>query len=365
MLSNSINRSLGSVEENNGLILRQVVDHMDGEFYIQWHITEKCNLRCLHCYQESHSSNDLESTELEMVANIILLTLKKWRKSGRIALTGGEPFLSKNLPGLLRLLNESEQISYLSVLSNGTVMNQTDIHWLKEISKLKQIQISLDGATAETHDRIRGKGVFNKAIETIRLLRANGLEITLMFTLHRGNMQDVPQLIELAIKEKVNALTVERVTPCGSVNDLKNLVLSPNELRDVYQYVAERAENDDVMESGLVIRRNRTLWVNTYKGQNSSDIVGGFCPVGLTSLAILHDGTVLPCRRLNIPLGNILEDGLFKIWYNSSILWEIRDKRNLKGKCNGCKHVPSCGGCRAIAYELTGDYMGEDPQCWR
>jgi len=158
---------------------------------------------------------------------------------------------------------------------------------------------------------------------------------------------------------------VERVTPCGSGNDLKNLVLSPNELRDVYQYIAERAEHNDVKESGLVIRRSRPLWINTCNDQNSSDIVGGFCPVGLTSLAILHDGTVLPCRRLNIPLGNILEDGLFKIWYNSSILWEIRDKRNLKGKCNGCKHVPLCGGCRAIAYELTGDYMGEDPQCWR
>ncbi len=303
MLSNPINCSLGSVEKNSGLIL----NHMDDEFYIQWHITEECNLRCIHCYQDSHASYDLESTELEKIANIIILTLKKLRKFGSIALIGGEPFLSKNLPELLRLLNESEQISHLSVLSNGTAVNQTDIHWLKEISKLKQIQISLDGATAETHDRVRGKGTFNKAMETVKLLQANGLEITLMFTLHGNNVQDIPQLIELAKEENVNALTVERVNPCSSGNALRNLVLSPQELQDGYQYLTERTENHDVMERRSVIRRSRTLWANTCRGKNSSDIVVGFCPLGFTSLAILHDGTVLPCRQLNIPLEIILE----------------------------------------------------------
>ncbi len=338
---------------------------IDEEFYIQWHITEKCNLRCLHCYQESYLSKDLEWTELERIANTIILTLKKWKKSGRIALTGGEPFLSKNLFGLLQLFDESEQISYLAILSNGTLINQTDINWLNKISKLKQIQISLDGATKETHDSIRGKNVFGKVIETTRLLRGNRFETTLMFTLHRGNMKEIPQLIELAIKEKVNALTVERVTPCGNGNDMKDLILSPQELKEIYYYITRRAGDKDVKESGLAIRRRRPLWINTTNGELSSDKVGGFCPVGLTSLAILHDGTVLPCRRLNIPLGNILDDGLFKIWYTSDVLWRIRDKNNLKGKCKGCKYVPFCGGCRAVAYELTGDYMEEDPQCWR
>jgi MoaA/NifB/PqqE/SkfB family radical SAM enzyme len=178
---------------------------------------------------------------------------------------------------------------------------------LKEISKLKQIQISLDGATAETHDRVRGKGAFNKAIETVKLLQASGLEITLMFTLQGNNMPDIPQLIELAKEENVKALAVERGNPCSSGNALKNPVLSPQELRDGYRYFTDRAENHGVMERRLVIRRSRTLWADTCKGQNSSDIVGGFCPMGLTSLAILHDGTVLPCRRLNIALENILE----------------------------------------------------------
>ncbi|MDI6793431.1 MAG: SPASM domain-containing protein [bacterium] len=64
-------------------------------------------------------------------------------------------------------------------------------------------------------------------------------------------------------------------------------------------------------------------------------------------------------------MGNILKDGLFKIWYTSDVLWRIRDKNNLKGKCKGCKYIYSCGGCRAVAYAMTGDYMEEDTQCWK
>jgi radical SAM protein with 4Fe4S-binding SPASM domain len=181
-------------------------------------------------------------------------------------------------------------------------------------------------------------------------------------------MQDVSKLIDLAVKENVNALTVERVTPCGNAHDMRKNLLTSHEVKAVYEFISKRANDSDVVESGLVIRRSRPLWINTLnqddKKTNDSKI-GGFCPVGLTSLAILADGTVLPCRRLNIPIGNILKDGLFKIWYTSEVLWEIRNKSNLKGKCYSCENIANCGGCRAIAYEITGDYMGEDCQCWK
>ena len=59
------------------------------------------------------------------------------------------------------------------------------------------------------------------------------------------------------------------------------------------------------------------------------------------------------------------KDSLGKIWFTSDLLWQIRDKHNLKGKCNSCEFIPRCGGCRAIAYAYTGDYLEEDPQCWK
>ncbi|MCL4418034.1 MAG: radical SAM/SPASM domain-containing protein, partial [Actinobacteria bacterium] len=61
----------------------------------------------------------------------------------------------------------------------------------------------------------------------------------------------------------------------------------------------------------------------------------------------------------------INRDSIFKIWYTSDLLWKIRNKNNLKGKCNKCELIPRCSGCRAIAYAMTGDYLSEDPQCWK
>ena len=89
------------------------------------------------------------------------------------------------------------------------------------------------------------------------------------------------------------------------------------------------------------------------------------CSIGIDSITIMPDGTVFPCRRLPMPIGNLHHESLFKIWYTSDLLWEIRNKNNLKGKCNNCELIPRCSGCRAIAYALTGDYLAEDPQCWK
>jgi len=93
--------------------------------------------------------------------------------------------------------------------------------------------------------------------------------------------------------------------------------------------------------------------------------VGALCSVGNNALTIMHDGTIYPCRRLPIPIGNALTDSFYKVWYTSEVLWNIRNTKNIKGKCSGCDFIPICRGCRAIAYALTGDYLAEDPQCWK
>lgn len=93
--------------------------------------------------------------------------------------------------------------------------------------------------------------------------------------------------------------------------------------------------------------------------------MGALCSVGNNALTIMPDGTVYPCRRLPIPIGNILIDGLFAIWYDSEVLWKIRNPKNIQGKCRDCDLLVNCRGCRAMAYFSSGDYLAEDPQCWR
>ena len=330
------------------------------EFYFQWHFMNQCNLRCAHCYQEGYCFNDLPLDRLLDIAKQIDGALSKWNMWGRLSLTGGEPFLSPHLLDLVQFIEESQNIKRFDILTNGTCIQQHHIDVLKESRKLRQVQVSIDGPNDEVHDAVRGKGSFALLKKGIELLQRNGIEVSFMFTLMRKNKDYAIDVIDFAEAVGANAVTVERVTPCGHSNVAD--VLSKEEIRDVYNRITLRA---NAIQSGLTVRRLRPLWIHTaHLNTVPNHKIGGFCPVGFTSLAILWDGTVLPCRRLNLPIGNILEDSLFKIWYDSDVLWRIRDKDNLQGKCHGCVNVERCGGCRAIAYEMTGDYMGEDVQCW-
>lgn len=343
------------------------------DFYFQWHITDKCNLRCTHCYQENYTdASEMPFEELKIVANKLFQTLSKWKKKGDFSITGGEPFIRKDLFSFLEYLDSSEWVSNLDILSNGTMITDKTAERLKKLAKLDRIQVSLDGASPKSHDRIRGHGAFEKAINGIRILNCHGIDVNIMFTLQRCNMKDVASLIDLAIEEGVRALTIERLVPTGSARDANDSLLSPEEIRDTFQYVSDRADSEYEKGTQLHILKYRPLWINIDPRRAKAGVntapdreLGAVCSIGLDGLCILPDATVLPCRRLPIPIGNLKRDSLAKIWFTSNLLWQIRDKRNLKGKCRTCEFIPRCSGCRAMAYACTGDHLAEDPQCWK
>jgi radical SAM protein with 4Fe4S-binding SPASM domain len=313
--------------------------------------------------------------ELRFVADKLIQALSKWNKKGKIAITGGEPFVKSELFPLLQYLNESPQIANIYILSNGTLIDEKICKEIGNIKKVSRVQISLDGASARTHNAIRGEGTFEKAIEAIKLLNNHadyGVKVNLMFTLQKCNKEDIPALFDLAIENKINSLLVERFVPCGSGKEIESEMLSSHELQEVFQYISDRADLEYDKGNRLMVVKQRPLWINIdlEKANVNAKIplhkqVGGICSIGFDNLTILHDGTILPCRRLNIPLGNLKHDTLFEIWYDSEVLWDIRNKRNLKGKCNSCELIPLCSGCRAMAYACTGEYLGEDTQCWK
>jgi radical SAM protein with 4Fe4S-binding SPASM domain len=343
------------------------------EFGFQWHITDRCNLRCTHCYQEDYSgAKELGLDSLKRIADKIITTLSKWNKRGDIAITGGEPLLKKEMFPLIHYLESADEISSVDILSNGTLINAKILAQIQHLTKLRCVQVSLEGASPESNDAIRGEGTFQKVMRAIRLLRSGGVSVNIMFTLQRRNVEDVPSLIDLAIAEGISSLTIERFVPTGSGAKIREELLPPEEIKRVFDYISERAEQE-IARGGLTsISRSRPLWVMCNRNTGSlgadtsqGDTAGGICSIGLDGLCILPDATVLPCRRLPIPIGNLKNDSLLKIWHTSDLLWKIADKRNLKGKCNSCEFSTQCSGCRAMAYACTGDYLAEDPQCWK
>jgi len=345
----------------------------DVDFGFQWHITNRCNLRCIHCYQEDYSDgSELGLDDLKRIADEIIGTLSTWNKKGDIAITGGEPLVKKEMFPLIHYLESADEVSSLDILSNGTLINESIVEEIRDLKKVRCVQISLDGAFAESNDVIRGKGSFEKALSGIRLLRKTGISVNIMFTLQRRNVRDIPSIIDLAVDEGISSLTIERFVPTGSGARIKNEFLPPEEIRRVFSYVSERAEQEINKGGQTTISRSRPLWVmcngnsDSFGARTSTEnAAGGICSIGLDGLCILPDATVLACRRLPIPIGNLKGDSLLKIWHTSDLLWQIADKRNLKGKCNSCEFINQCSGCRAMAYACTEDYFTEDPQCFK
>jgi radical SAM protein with 4Fe4S-binding SPASM domain len=355
---------------NNQTAPLQQCSH-DKEFYIQWHLTDKCNLRCEHCYQDDYSqSSELPLEELKKIAEKINFTLGKWGKEGRIGVTGGEPFIRKDLFEFLYFLEQQPHISKIGILTNGTLIKE-NLEAIKKLKKLHYIQLSVEGTKA-TNDAIRGKGIFDKVMEITRLLKSNDVPVRWMVTLHKKNAAEVGKVIDLALEHGVDTITFERLVPEGSGKSFADYVLDTEEIEKVFTYVVKRSDEEYAKGSPLAILKLRTLWVlcDPKRAENDGCLplekeVGASCSIGVDSISILPDATVLPCRRLPVPIGNLKTDSLFKIWYTSKVLWDIRNRKNLKGKCNNCEYIPRCAGCRATAYALTGDYLAEDPQCWK
>ena len=110
------------------------------------------------------------------------------------------------------------------------------------------------------------------------------------------------------------------------------------------------------------------LSMNEVLEDTGDNAVGG-CAAGVSGMTILTNGTLTPCRRLNIPIGNVLENSLREVWAVSPVLEALRDRKRYEGRCGKCKRWANCRGCRAIAYaysKANGEesYLAEDPQCY-
>jgi len=329
----------------------------DDEFYFQWHITNECNLRCKHCYHVSYLNEGIDINKLTGIADQLCNALNKWEKKGSLSITGGEPLMNSEV--LFQLLDyfENRNVDRIDLLTNGTLLTDSIIDKLKHYKKLRRLQLSLEGLQ-ETNDEIRGMNSYERTITAIDNLKRHGLVVSIMMTVGKHNQDEVIPLAEELAKHNVDVFIIDRFIPEGQSSELTGWVLSPEEIKEVYTKAYEYFKR--TLKPRFLLYRTLFCLLNP-----DDPHIGAICSVGNNALTIMPNGDVLPCRRLPIKLGNLFETTLYDIWYTSPLLWEIRNPGNLKGKCNGCEFVPICRGCRAVAYAISGDYLAEDPQCWK
>ncbi len=331
---------------------------------LQWHITERCNLRCSHCYQESFAGRELDLDALLFILHQFLDLLSHLSSTsqgplvrGHISLTGGEPFIRADLMDLLQAVaRESDRLSF-AVLSNGALLDRT---LSKELARLSPafVQVSVEGRS-DSHDRIRGLGAHDRAVHALKRLGREGIATMVAFTAHRGNYMEFCDVARMACRLGVKRVWADRFIPLGSGSDRLD-PLTPAETLELFQLM-HRAR----MES------QRTWFCRTEVAMHRAlqFLLGGGrpyrCTAGESLITILPDGSLVPCRRMPLPAGNVMETPLKVLYEESPALRALRAPRKVSHGCGRCRFAPQCrGGLRCLAYALTGDAFSGDPGCW-
>jgi radical SAM protein with 4Fe4S-binding SPASM domain len=173
-------------------------------------------------------------------------------------------------------------------------------------------------------------------------------------------------MVLLASDLSVSRLGFSRLVPSGRGLTLLTRVLTKERLKEVYETIFSLKTPGLEIVTGDPVASQ--LGEEMPESTDGSFPEGG-CAAGLSGLTLLSDGTMTPCRRMGVPIGNILRDSLREIWATSDVLNALRDKRAYKGRCGTCRRWSMCRGCRAIAYAYSlsqgrNDFLEEDPQCF-
>ena len=316
-----------------------------GEFTLQWHITHRCNLRCRHCYQDDYSAFT-SYADMEAVLDQYEALLKHYKLKGHLNVTGGEPLMH---PDIYRLLRDahSRRIS-TGVLTNGTLFGEKEARLLKACG-VSYVQISLDGCE-KTHDKIRGRGSFDRAIRGVYALRSQGIFTSISFTAQKNNLHDFNRLARFCADVGVDKLWFDRVV-IPADEDTEKLSLSKSEYKRLCKAAAKQNKKGRAF-CGRALQFLPCREKNIYH-----------CSAGDNLLVVLANGDVMPCRRLPIKIGNVRESDLLTLHRDSVEMHSLRNVGVPEG-CKNCGYAGLCrGGAKCITYARTGRYDLPDPDC--
>jgi AdoMet-dependent heme synthase len=336
------------------------------DFFIQWHLTERCNLSCRHCYQGGKRIPEMKVDELKQEIDGAAEMFTAWEEEGvsvtpSIHFTGGEPFL---FAGLWEVIAHARRRGFaVALMSNGVLITDEDAVKTKAWDVF-DVQISLEGPAA-IHDRIRGTGSFQGARRGAKRLLTAGNRVSANVTLSRVNIGCIEETIGIARDTGFNSIGFSRVVPCGRGRGLLDFFLSPEEVRDAYERAFALSDAEFSVVSGDPLA-GVAQGVRPTAGCSLS--LSG-CSAGFSGVTITSDGTVMPCRRIGLKAGNLRRKSLRDIWATSPLLWKLRRRDSYRGKCGACDFWPTCRGCRAVSYAFSSaqgapDLFADDPQCW-
>ena len=324
------------------------------KFVLQWHLSEICNLKCKHCYQEDHIPVSLKYDELLNILDQYKELLKKMKMKGHINITGGEPLCCPYFFKILDEFKKDKELYSFSILTNGTLITDELAKKISEYNP-EYVQVSLEGGK-KVNDYVRGDGVYKKVANAIQYLKKYNIFVSISFTATKLNYKEFPKVVKYACKYKVNNVWSDRFIPLGGAYD-KDYVMNLEETREYLDIMSKERRKLKLNKSKTSISMYRAL-----QFQKTNDLPYE-CTAGKTLLTVMENGDLVPCRRMPIVVGNLLEDNMYNLYKKSKILKDIR-KDTTPDDCKSCEYSTRCGGgLKCLTYALFKDLNHKDIGC--
>lgn len=334
---------------------------------VAWETTRNCNLSCVHC--RASATCGPYTGELDTQASFRLLD--QIAEVGRpiVILTGGEPLLREDIFEITRY---GTRLGLRMVMApNGTLVTPEVAAAMKE-SGIQRISVSVDGATAEQHDRFRGvDGAFSGAMNGIDAAKQAGLEFQINTTITRLNRDQIPDILSFAEEIGAVALHIFLLVPTGRGKYIIDQAISARDYEDTLNWFYDQKKKTPLQLKAtcaphyyrILRQRAREDGEKVTFQTHGLDAVTRGCLGGSGFCFVSHRGVVQPCGFLDLDCGNVTQSSFADIWRDSEVFNKLRNADNFDGKCGICQYRKVCGGCRARAYEASGDYLAEEPLC--
>lgn len=334
---------------------------------VAWEITRNCNLSCVHC--RASATNGPYTGELETDACLQLLDQIAEVGSPIVILTGGEPLLRPDIFEVARY--GTDKGLKMVMAPNGTLITP-EIAEKMAAAGIKRISISLDGATQARHDTFRGvPGAYEGALRGIEYAKAAGIEFQINTTITKANLEEIPKIQSLAIELGAVAHHIFLLVPTGRGKYLIDQEISAKQYEETLNWFYDQREQTPLQLKAtcaphyyrILRQRAKADGISVTFERHGLDAVTRGCLGGVGFCFVSHRGVVQPCGFLQLECGDVTRQSFADVWRHSEQFLKLRDYDALAGKCGACEYRKVCGGCRARAFEATGDYMAEEPLC--
>lgn len=337
--------------------------------WLAWESTQRCNLSCVHC----RCSSDMQAAEGDFSTEEAFKLIDDICEVSQpvMVLSGGEPLMR---PDIFEIAEYGTSKGLrMCMATNGTLI--TDEVCAKMLkADIKMVSLSLDGSTADIHDDFRScPGAFEGTLRGAETLKRNGIKFLVNSSFTKRNQHDIAGTFKLAKSIGATAWYMFMIVPTGRGEEIMNELVSKEDYEEIlsWHYEQEKHEDDILMRPTcaphyyrIVPQMAKAEGVD-FKRRSLTFSTGGGkgCIAAQTICLIDCFGNLKPCSYFHSSVGNVKQVKFKELWYNSKVFNDLRDFSKYKGKCGECEFINVCGGCRARADAVYGDYMAEEPFC--